>query len=89
MSLIEKQSIRKCKALKYLVTEGVYSPAYALEKLENLFDSGKVLENDYEELAEYLESLLIENEHIINKQPTLEEEIEQNNITTEDSETNE
>lgn len=58
MSLIEKQSQRKCKALKHLVEEGVYSPAYALEKLEDLFDAGKVLENDYEELAEWLEEQL-------------------------------
>jgi hypothetical protein len=58
MSLIEKQSERKCKALRYLVDEKVYSPAYALEKLENLFDNEKVLEADYEELAEYLEELM-------------------------------
>ena len=67
MSLIERQSKRKCMALKHLVEENVYSPAYALEKLEDLFDNGKVLENDYDELAEWLEEQM---------QPTPEPETE-------------
>lgn len=67
MSLIERQSQRKCKALKHLVEENVYSPAYALEKLEELFDNGKVLEKDYDELAEWLEEQM---------QPTPEPETE-------------
>ena len=58
MTLLEKQSARKCKALKNLVDRGDYSPAYALEKLEEYFDKGKVIERDYEELAEYLEDLI-------------------------------
>ena len=58
MTLLEKQSARKCKALKNLVDRGDYSPAYALEKLEEYFDKGKVIEKDYEELAEYLEDLI-------------------------------
>ena len=67
MSLIEKQSERKCKALKTMVESGEYSPAYALEKLEDYFDRGKVLEKDYEPLAEWLEELL---------NPPIEEELE-------------
>lgn len=58
MTLLEKQSARKCKALKNLVDRGDYNPAYALEKLEEYFDKGKVIEKDYEELAEYLEDLI-------------------------------
>ena len=58
MTLLEKQSARKCKALKNLVDRGDYSPAYALEKLEEYFDKGKVIESDYEPLAEYLEDLI-------------------------------
>ena len=58
MTLLEKSSRRKCKALKNLVDRGDYSPAYALEKLEEYFDKGKVIEKDYEELAEYLEDLI-------------------------------
>ena len=60
MSLIEKRSERRCTALKHLVMENVYSPSYALEKLEELFDEGKVLEAHYEPLAEWLEEQLIE-----------------------------
>ena len=58
MTLLEKQSKRKCKALKNLVDRGDYSPSYALEKLEEYFDKGKVIESDYEPLAEYLEELI-------------------------------
>ena len=72
MSLIEKQSERKCKALKHLVMENVYSPAYALEKLEELFDSGKVLEKDYDELATWLEEQLIE-QVVVEEEPIEEE----------------
>ena len=78
MSLIEKQSERKCKALKYLVQEGVYSPAYALEKVETLFDNGKVLEKDYDELASWLEEQMIkpteEEQETVEIQETDEEE---------------
>lgn len=58
MTLLEKSSQRKCKALKKLVEIQEYSLPYALEKLENYHDTGRILDNDYEELAEYLESLL-------------------------------
>lgn len=74
MSLIEKQSERKCKALKHLVMEGVYSPAYALEKLEELFDNGKVLEKDYDELATWLEEQLIEQVEEVEPTYEIEEE---------------
>lgn len=72
MTLLEKQSARKCKALKNLVDRGEYSPSYALEKLEEYFDNGKVIEADYEELASYLEELIdapIEVEELI-EEPT-------------------
>ena len=41
-----------------LVRTGEMSIAYALMEAERLNDEGKLLDNDYEELAEYLESLL-------------------------------
>lgn len=75
MTLLEKQSARKCKALKNLVDRGDYSPAYALEKLEEYFDKGKVIERDYEELAEYLENL-IDNPVEESTEPIIEEEPE-------------
>lgn len=58
MTIIEKQSARKKKSIIYLVNNGEYSIGYALLKVEELNDAGKLTEEDYEELAEYLESLL-------------------------------
>ena len=74
MTLLEKQSARKCKALKNLVDRGDYSPAYALEKLEEYFDKGKVIERDYEELAEYLEDLI---DNPIEEEPSTEPVVEE------------
>ena len=69
MTLIEKKSLRKKKAIMNLVSTGEMSIAYALMEAEKLNDEGKLLDNDYEELAEYLESLLTpveeENEEMI------------------------
>lgn len=64
MTIIEKKSLRKKKAILSLVDKGEYSPAYALMLVEELSDSGKLTETDYEELAEYLESLLDSTEEI-------------------------
>lgn len=58
MTLIEKKSERKKKAIIKLVEIGEYSIAFALMEAERLNDEGKLLDNDYEELAEYLEGLL-------------------------------
>lgn len=74
MTLLEKSSRRKCKALKNLVDRGDYSPAYALEKLEEYFDKGKVIERDYEELAEYLEDLIDNPVEEPSTEPVVEEE---------------
>ena len=41
-----------------LAKTGEMSIAYALMEAERLNDEGKLLDVDYEELAEYLESLL-------------------------------
>lgn len=58
MTIIEKKSLRKKKAIMNMVKNGEMSIAYALMEAERLNDEGKLLDNDYEELAEYLESLL-------------------------------
>ncbi len=87
MSLIEKRSERRCTALKHLVMENVYSPSYALEKLEELFDEGKVLEAHYEPLAEWLEEQLIEQEeqeeeesfNIVDENENIDEPVEEQN----------
>jgi len=54
------------------VDKGEYSPAYALMLVEELSDSGKLTDDDYEELAEYLENLLNEPEPV---EEPIEEEI--------------
>lgn len=63
MNIIEKKSLRKKKAIMILVNSGEYSIAYALIIAEELNDNGKLLDNDYEELAEYLENLLTPEEN--------------------------
>lgn len=73
MTLKEKKSKRKAEAIKYLVDNGEYSPAYALMEAERLNDEGKILDIDYEPLAEYLEGLM-------NK--PVEENIEENAETS-------
>ena len=67
MTIIEKKSLRKKKAIMNLVATGEMSIAYALMEAERLNDEGKLLDADYEELAEYLESLLTPEEiHEVN-----------------------
>lgn len=58
MSIIERKSLRKKKAIMMLVESQEYSIAYAMMLAEELNDEGKLLDNDYEELMEWLESLL-------------------------------
>lgn len=74
MTIIEKKSLRKKKAIMNLVKTGEMSIAYALMEAERLNDEGKLLDVDYEELAEYLESLLTPEE--IPEEP-LEENVEE------------
>lgn len=62
MTILEKKSLRKKKAIISLVEKGEYSPAYALMLVEQLSDDGKLTDSDYEELASYLEELLNEPE---------------------------
>ena len=58
MTVLEKKSLRKKKAIMSLVEKGEYSVAYALMLVEELSDAGKLTDADYEELATYLEDLL-------------------------------
>lgn len=71
MTVLEKKSLRKKKAIMSLVEKGEYSVAYALMLVEELSDAGKLTDNDYEELAEFLENLLNEEE---NEEVAVEEE---------------
>lgn len=77
MTILEKKSNRKKMSILSLVKKGEYSAGYAMILVEELNDTGKLTDNDYEELAEYLESLLVPVEEpideIVEEQP--EEEI--------------
>ena len=64
MTLIEKKSERKKKAIMLLVENGEYSIAYAMMLAEELNDEGKLLDNDYEELMEWLEEKLEPEEEV-------------------------
>ena len=68
MTIIEKKSERKKKAIMGMVQNGEMSIVFALSETERLNDEGKLLDADYEELAEYLESLLVPVE-----EPTVED----------------
>ena len=76
MTILEKKSERKKKALINLVEKGEYSVAYALMEAERLNDEGKLLDNDYEEVAEYLEGLLEPTEDTAEVEPSAESEAE-------------
>ena len=80
MTILEKKSERKKKAIMQLVTSGEYSLPFAMIEAERLNDEGKLLDNDYEELAEWLESLLEPVKEIV-EEPAVEE-----NETTEEVE---
>jgi len=58
MTLKEKKSQRKALAIRTLVDNGEYSPEYGLNEAERLNDEGKLLDVDYEPLAECLEELI-------------------------------
>ena len=58
MSIIERKSLRKKKAIMMLVESQEYSIAYAMMLAEQLNDETKLLDNDYEELMEWLEAKL-------------------------------
>ena len=75
MTVIEKSSKRKSKAIKNLVDKGEFSVSYALFIVEHLSDEGKLTDADYTELAEYLENLLNEVEEVVEE--PIEEEIEE------------
>ena len=81
MTIQEKQSLRKKKSIYFLVENGEYSLGYALLLVEQLYDNGKLIEADYEELAEYLEDLLNKPE-----EPE-EEQIQPNEEPTEENNT--
>lgn len=86
MTIIEKKSLRKKKAIMELVKNQEYSIAYAMMIAERLNDEGKLLDNDYEELAEWLENQLEPVEEEIVEEPEEEnnEDYLQTDLTNEE-----
>lgn len=62
MTIIENSSRRRKRGILGAVKRGEYSCSYALDHVEDLNDAGKLTGADYQELAEYLENLLNEEE---------------------------
>lgn len=83
MTILEKKSNRKKLAILSLVKKGEYSISYALMLTEQLSDEGKLIDSDYEELAEYLESLLNEENEAVEE---VTEEVTETTETTENTE---
>ena len=79
MTILEKKSNRKKKSILDLVEKGEYSVSYALMLVENLSDSGKLTDSDYEELATYLEEKLNNEENEIQEESSSIEEIPEEN----------
>ena len=76
MTILEKQSLRKKKSILYLVSKGEYSVGYAMLKVEELYDNGKLTDEDYNELADYLDELMNQIELEAEK-PFIEESTEE------------
>ena len=75
MTVLEKKSKRKALAIRTLVINGEYSPEYALNEAERLNDEGKLLDVDYEPLAEWLEELIHKAQPELNQEEVIEENI--------------
>ena len=73
MTNLEKSSKRKVISIKYQVEHGEKSIGTALREVEKLNDEGLLMQNDYEEIAEYLENLIEEEEK--QEEPSIEETI--------------
>ena len=80
MTILEKKSNRKKKSILDLVEKGEYSVSYALMLVENLSDSGKLTDSDYEELATYLEEKLNSEEN--EEENIQDEEVENTAVDT-------
>lgn len=86
MTIIEKQSARKRKSIIYLVENGEYSLGYALLKVEELYDNGKLTDDDYDYLATWIEDLLEEEEPVEEVEEPVEEVIEEETTPMEEGE---
>lgn len=84
MTILEKKSRNKKIALMDLARNGYYPVSYAMLKADEYNDEGKLLDADYLELIEYLESLL---NPVVEETPV--EEAAEDTQDTENAETEE
>lgn len=91
MTILKIKSERKKKAIIGLVKNGEYSIPFAKIETERYNDEGKLLDEDYEETMEYLESLEQQEEQTgqdneLDSEPVEDAQSEENaSYTEEDS----
>ena len=73
MSILERRSATRVKALRKLVDKEEYPVEYAIGKLDDLNEKGLLTATDYEETFNYFEELL-------NAEEVIEEDIIENNL---------
>lgn len=84
MTIIERKSKIRVKALLKLVEKGEYSVEYALVKLDELNEKGYLTGSDYEETFDKIAEILQKDEPV--KEPVEDTEVEENvEQTTEDN----
>ena len=66
MTILEKRSKARIKALKRLVDKKEYSPEYALGRLDELNLQRLLVASDYDEMFDYLSELMEEEENAEN-----------------------
>lgn len=79
MIVDENRSRRRKISLIDLVNKKKILPSQALNQTEELLDEGKITASDYEEMAEYFESLIhIEQPEQLEEEVNSTEQIEEN-----------
>lgn len=73
MSILERRSATRVKALRKLVDKGEYPVEYAIGKLDELNEKGLLTAKDYEETFTYFEELLNEEDEIEAQDETQDE----------------
>ena len=66
MTILEKRSKARIKALKRLVDKKEYSPEFALGRLDELNIQRLLVASDYDEMFDYLSELMEEEENAEN-----------------------
>lgn len=70
MSILERRSATRVKALRKLVDKGEYPVEYAIGKLDELNEKGLLTAKDYEETFEYFEELLNKEDKVDTEENT-------------------